>query len=50
VQFAVSALASHIADFCAARLVVEVDGGCHAQRRAANARRDAALRTSIAHC
>ncbi len=35
-----------IVDFCAprVRLVVEVDGSCHAQRRRADARRDAALR------
>ena len=34
-----------IVDFCAprARLVVEVDGECHAVRRCADARRDAAL-------
>jgi len=33
-------------DFCApsVRLVVEVDGECHAERRAADARRDAELR------
>ena len=36
---------SFIADLLAAevRLVVEVDGGCHASRRAADARRDRAL-------
>ena len=36
----------YIVDFCApsARLVVEVDGECHTVRRAADARRDAALR------
>jgi len=35
-----------IADFLApgVRLVVEVDGGCHAQRRGADARRDSKLR------
>ena len=34
-----------IADFCApaARLVVEVDGGCHERRGAADGRRDAVL-------
>ncbi|MBN2195458.1 MAG: DUF559 domain-containing protein [Polyangiaceae bacterium] len=34
-----------IADFCApaARLVVEVDGGCHERRASSDARRDAAL-------
>jgi crossover junction endodeoxyribonuclease RuvC len=38
-------LGRHIGDFVAAsaRLVVEVDGGYHAQRRAADARRDRAL-------
>jgi very-short-patch-repair endonuclease len=38
--------ARYIADFCApaVRLVVEVDGGCHEQRRRADARRDAVLR------
>ncbi len=38
-------LGCFIVDFCApsVRLVVEVDGGCHAERRAADARRDAAL-------
>ena len=38
-------LGQYIVDFCApsARLVVEVDGACHADRRAADARRDAAL-------
>jgi crossover junction endodeoxyribonuclease RuvC len=37
---------SFIADFTApaARLVVEVDGGYHAERRAADARRDRKLR------
>jgi len=36
----------YIADFAAteARLVVEVDGGCHRQRARADARRDEALR------
>jgi very-short-patch-repair endonuclease len=36
----------YIVDFCAptVRLVVEVDGNCHVRRRAADARRDAALR------
>ena len=36
-----------IVDFCAAsvRLVVEVDGGCHAVRQRADAHRDAALRS-----
>ena len=36
----------YIVDFCAprARLVNEVDGECHAERRCADARRDAALR------
>jgi very-short-patch-repair endonuclease len=36
---------SYIVDFCApsVRLIVEVDGGCHVLRRAADARRDAAL-------
>ncbi len=35
----------YIADFCApsARLIVEVDGGYHARRTAADARRDRAL-------
>jgi len=35
----------YIADFCApaARLVVEVDGGCHERRGAADGRRDAVL-------
>ena len=39
-------LGRYIVDFCApsARLVVEVDGACHADQRAADARRDAALR------
>jgi very-short-patch-repair endonuclease len=39
-------IGSFIADFAApgARLVVEVDGGSHARRRAADARRDAKLR------
>ena len=39
-------LGRYIVDFCApsVRLVVEVDGECHAVRRAADARRDAALR------
>jgi len=39
-------LGRYIVDFCAprVRLVVEVDGECHAARRAADARRDAALR------
>jgi very-short-patch-repair endonuclease len=39
-------IAGYIVDFAApaARLVVEVDGGYHAQRRAADARRDARLR------
>ena len=38
-------LGCFIVDFCApsVRLVVEVDGECHAARRAADARRDAAL-------
>ena len=38
-------LGRFIADFCApaARLVVEVDGGYHAERARADARRDAAL-------
>jgi very-short-patch-repair endonuclease len=38
-------LGRYIVDFCApsVRLVVEVDGECHADRRAADARRDAAL-------
>jgi len=38
-------LGRYIVDFCApsVRLVVEVDGACHADRRAADARRDAAL-------
>ena len=37
---------SFIVDFCAPSvgLVVEVDGGCHARRRAADARRDEKLR------
>jgi len=37
----------YIVDFCApsVRLVVEVDGGCHALRQRADARRDAALRS-----
>src|SRR3954463_9125223 len=36
----------YIVDFCApsVRLVVEVDGACHASRRQADARRDAELR------
>jgi len=36
----------YFVDFCApsVRLVVEVDGACHAQRPRADARRDAALR------
>ena len=40
------ALGRFIGDFVAvsARLVVEVDGGYHARRRAADARRDRALR------
>ena len=35
----------YVVDFCApaARLVVEVDGGCHARKRLADARRDAEL-------
>jgi very-short-patch-repair endonuclease len=35
----------YVVDFCAraARLVVEVDGGCHARKRQADARRDAVL-------
>ena len=39
-------LGRFIVDFCApsVQLVVEVDGQCHADRRAADARRDAALR------
>ena len=39
-------IAGHIADFAAAeaRLVVEVDGGYHGRREAADARRDEALR------
>ena len=39
-------IGSHVADFVAAsvRLVVEVDGGYHASRRAADARRDEKLR------
>ena len=39
-------LGLYIVDFCApsVRLVVEVDGECHADRRAADARRDAVLR------
>jgi very-short-patch-repair endonuclease len=38
-------IGSYIADFCAqeARLVVEVDGGCHVARERADARRDRAL-------
>jgi very-short-patch-repair endonuclease len=38
-------LGRFIVDFCAprVRLVVEVDGECHAERRAADTRRDAAL-------
>jgi very-short-patch-repair endonuclease len=38
-------LGRFIVDFCApsVRLVIEVDGGCHTARRAADARRDAAL-------
>ena len=38
-------IGSHVADFVAAkiRLVVEVDGGYHASRQAADARRDAKL-------
>ena len=42
----VPVLGRYIVDFCApsVRLVVEVDGACHADRRAADARRDAALR------
>jgi very-short-patch-repair endonuclease len=38
-------LGRYIVDFCApsVRLVVEVDGACHADRRAADARRNAAL-------
>jgi len=41
-------LGRYIVDFCApsVRLVVEVDGACHAARRAADARRDAALRAA----
>jgi len=41
-------LGCFIVDFCATsvRLVVEVDGECHAERRAADARRDAALRSA----
>ena len=38
-------LGRYTVDFCApsVRLVVEVDGACHEDRRAADARRDAAL-------
>ncbi|MEO8905589.1 MAG: DUF559 domain-containing protein [Polyangiaceae bacterium] len=47
VQFrrAVPLAVRHIVDFCAprVRLVVEVDGQCHAERASADARRDAAL-------
>jgi very-short-patch-repair endonuclease len=41
-------LGHFIVDFCAppVRLVVEVDGACHADRRAADARRDAALQSA----
>ena len=41
-------LGQYIVDFCApsVRLVVEVDGACHADRRTADARRDAALRAA----
>ncbi len=40
------AIGRFIADFCApaARLIVEVDGGYHARRAGADARRDRALR------
>ena len=40
------AVGDYIADFCAprARLIVEVDGGYHARRVAADERRDRALR------
>jgi very-short-patch-repair endonuclease len=35
----------YVVDFCApaARLVIEVDGGCHTRKRQADARRDAVL-------
>jgi crossover junction endodeoxyribonuclease RuvC len=38
-------IAGYIVDLVApaARLVVEIDGGCHAERRSADARRDAVL-------
>jgi len=45
-------LGRFIVDFCApsVRLVVEVDGECHLERRAADARRDAALRARGIAC
>ena len=44
-------LGRYIVDFCApsVHLVVEVDGECHADRRAADAHRDAALQSAGYH-